>query len=126
MLAEAVQVASVGTVTKNADGTYSPNVIAQFPHTGNLVDDAQHADLCGDGKEEVIVYNESKIWIFSNGTCDLDAALDAIDQISSLASLADLADIGNPVRPITDKAGELGAVAGGVAKLADVLKGFLS
>jgi HAMP domain-containing protein len=54
------------------------------------------------------------------------AALDAIDQISSLASLADLADIGNPVRPITDKAGELGAVAGGVAKLADVLKGFLS
>jgi hypothetical protein len=49
-------------------------VIAQFPHTGNLVDNAQHADLCGDGKEEVIVYNESKIWIFSNGTCDLDAA----------------------------------------------------
>jgi hypothetical protein len=47
-------------------------VIAQFPHTGNLVDDAQHADLCGDGKEEVIVYNESKIWIFSNGACNLD------------------------------------------------------
>ena len=49
-------------------------VIAQFPHDGNLVDNAQHADLCGDGKEEVIVYNESKIWIFSNGACDLDAA----------------------------------------------------
>jgi hypothetical protein len=47
-------------------------VIAQFPHSGNLVDDAQHADLCGDGKEEVIVYNESSIWIFANGGCNLD------------------------------------------------------
>jgi hypothetical protein len=48
-------------------------VVAQFPHDGNKVDNAQHADLCGDGKEEVIVYNESMIWIFSNGKCDLDA-----------------------------------------------------
>ena len=53
-------------------------------------------------------------------------ALDAIDQLASLASLADLADIGNPVRPFTDKAGELGAVAGGVVKLGELLKGFLS
>jgi hypothetical protein len=48
------------------------NVVAQFPHSGNLVDSAQHADLCGDGKEEVIVYNESTIWIFANGGCNLD------------------------------------------------------
>ena len=47
-------------------------VIAQFPHTGNLVDNAQHADLCGDSKEEVIVYNESSVWIYANGGCNLD------------------------------------------------------
>ena len=47
-------------------------VIAQFPHSGNLVDNAQHADLCGDGKEEIIVYNESAVWIFANGGCNLD------------------------------------------------------
>jgi len=48
-------------------------VVAQFPHSGNLVDNVQHADICGDGKEEVIVYNESSVWIFANGGCDLDA-----------------------------------------------------
>jgi hypothetical protein len=48
-------------------------VVAQFPHTGNLVDNVQHADLCGDGKEEVIVFNESALWIYANGGCDLDA-----------------------------------------------------
>jgi hypothetical protein len=47
-------------------------VVAQFPHIGNLVDNVQHANICGDGKEEVIVYNESGVWIFSNGDCDLD------------------------------------------------------
>ncbi|GEM_PF-423988 len=47
-------------------------VVAQFPHDGNKVDNVQHANLCGDGKEEVIVYNESGVWIFSNGDCDLD------------------------------------------------------
>jgi len=47
-------------------------VVASFPHSGNLVDNVQHANLCGDGKEEVIVYNESGVWIFSNGDCDLD------------------------------------------------------
>ena len=47
-------------------------VVAQFPHDGNLVDNVQHADLCGDGKEEVIVYNESGAWLFANGGCNLD------------------------------------------------------
>jgi hypothetical protein len=47
-------------------------VIAQFPHSGNLVDNAQHANLCGDDKEEVVVYNESGLWIFANGGCNLD------------------------------------------------------
>jgi len=46
--------------------------VAQFPHAGNLVDNVQHANLCGDDKEEVIVYNESSVWIFANGGCNLD------------------------------------------------------
>jgi hypothetical protein len=37
-----------------------------------LVDNAQHANLCGDDKEEVVVYNESGLWIFANGGCNLD------------------------------------------------------
>jgi hypothetical protein len=47
-------------------------VVAQFPHTGSLVDLAQHANLCGDDKEEVIVFNESSAWIYANGACNLD------------------------------------------------------
>lgn len=51
-------------------------VVAQFPHTGDLVDLVQHANLCGDAKEEVIVYNESAVWIYSNGSgCDLDVPI---------------------------------------------------
>ena len=52
------------------DGT--GKAVAQFPHSGSLVDLVQHADLCGDGKEEVIVFNESSAWIYSNGPCNLD------------------------------------------------------
>jgi hypothetical protein len=48
------------------------NVVAQFPHSGSLVDLVQHANLCGDDKEEVIVFNESSVWIFANGGCNLD------------------------------------------------------
>jgi hypothetical protein len=53
------------------DGTGA--VVASFPHSPSLTDLVQHADLCGDGKEEVIVYNENSAWIFSNGDCDLTA-----------------------------------------------------
>jgi hypothetical protein len=52
------------------DGT--DKQVATFTHTGSLVDLVQHADLCGDGKEEVIVYNESGAWLFANGGCNLD------------------------------------------------------
>ena len=47
-------------------------VVAQFPHSGSLVDNVQHANLCGDDKEEVLVYNESSVWIYANGGCNLD------------------------------------------------------
>jgi hypothetical protein len=53
------------------DGT--GKVVAQFSHTGSLTDLVQHANLCGDDKEEVLVYNESSVWIYSNGDCDLTA-----------------------------------------------------
>jgi hypothetical protein len=33
---------------------------------------AAHADLCGDGKEEVITYDETTVWIYANGGCNLD------------------------------------------------------
>jgi hypothetical protein len=52
------------------DGT--GKAVAQFPHTGSLVDLVQHANLCGDDKEEVIVFNESSAWIYANGGCNLD------------------------------------------------------
>jgi hypothetical protein len=48
--------------------------VATFPYTGPSPENfAQHADLCGDSKEEVIVYDETTAWIYANGGCNLDA-----------------------------------------------------
>jgi hypothetical protein len=48
--------------------------VAAFPYRGPSPENfAQHADVCGDGKEEVIVYDETTAWIYANGGCDLDA-----------------------------------------------------
>jgi hypothetical protein len=48
--------------------------VATFPYTGSSPENfAQHADLCGDAREEVIVYDETTAWIYANGGCDLDA-----------------------------------------------------
>lgn len=55
----------------------------------------------------------------------VDSAMDAIDQISALAGLADLADIGNPIKPITDKLGDLKALAPAAGSLADAVKGLV-
>jgi len=63
---------SGGTGTYLYDG-YGKTV-ASFPYTGTSAQNfAQHADPCGDDKEEVIVYDETTVWIFANGGCDLDA-----------------------------------------------------
>lgn len=48
--------------------------VAEFRHPGSYTDFLVHADLCGDGREEVIVYNETTAWIFANGGCDLAVA----------------------------------------------------
>jgi hypothetical protein len=49
--------------------------IASFPYPGSGAQSfAEHADLCGDSKEEVIVYDETTLWLYANGGCDLDAA----------------------------------------------------
>ncbi|MEO6097569.1 MAG: hypothetical protein ABIW76_18710 [Fibrobacteria bacterium] len=49
------------------------NPVATFPHPGSNIDFLIHADLCGDEKEEVVVYSASTAWIFANGGCDLAA-----------------------------------------------------
>jgi FG-GAP-like repeat len=50
------------------------NTIAAFPYPGSSPENfAQHADLCGDAREEVILYDDSTAWIYANGGCDLDA-----------------------------------------------------
>ncbi len=54
----------------------------------------------------------------------MDAALDAVQQISALANLADLANIGNPIKPISDKVGELKSLGPAVAGLTTAVKGF--
>jgi phage protein U len=54
----------------------------------------------------------------------VDAALDAVSQLSALANLANFADIGNPLRPITDKAGELAALGPAVQGLTQAIGGF--
>lgn len=54
----------------------------------------------------------------------IDTALDAIEQLQGLAGLADLANIGNPIKPITDKVGELSALAPAVDGLMRAVKGL--
>jgi hypothetical protein len=50
-------------------------LVASFPYTGSSPQTfAQHANLCGDAREEVIVYDEQTAWIYANGGCNLDAA----------------------------------------------------
>jgi hypothetical protein len=63
---------SGGTGTYIYDGY--DKTVASFPYPGTGAQSfAQHADLCGDDKEEVIVYDENSIWIYANGGCDLSA-----------------------------------------------------
>lgn len=47
--------------------------VAELPYPGSArVNYAAHADLCGDSREEVIVYDDDKAWIYANGGCNLD------------------------------------------------------
>jgi len=54
----------------------------------------------------------------------VDSAIDAVQQISALANLADLANIGNPIKPISDKVGELSSLGPAVAGLGTAVKGL--
>jgi hypothetical protein len=50
------------------------NQIAAFPYPGTAAQNfALHADVCGDAREEVIVYDDTTAWIYANGGCDLNA-----------------------------------------------------
>ena len=53
----------------------SMNTVASFAYPGGKEQNfALHADLCGDAREEVIVYDDTTAWIYANGGCDLNAA----------------------------------------------------
>jgi hypothetical protein len=50
------------------------DTVATFSYDGPSPENfAIHADVCGDSREEVIVYDEFNAWIYANGGCDLDA-----------------------------------------------------
>jgi hypothetical protein len=51
----------------------------------------------------------------------VDSALDVVGQLSALASLADIANISNPLRPLTEKVGELQNLQEPVAGLTTAL-----
>jgi hypothetical protein len=51
----------------------------------------------------------------------VDSALDVVGQLSALANLADIANIGNPLKPLTEKVGELGNLKEPVKGLTDAL-----
>jgi hypothetical protein len=50
------------------------------------------------------------------------AVLAAVEQLQALASLGDLANVGNPVKPITDKVGELKELGPAIAGLTNAVK----
>lgn len=54
----------------------------------------------------------------------VDSALDAVQQLQALADLGDLANVGNPLKPLTDKVGELSALGPAVKALADAVEGL--
>jgi hypothetical protein len=63
---------------RGSGGTYLydgyQKTIASFPYPGpDPQNFAAHADVCGDGKEEVLVYDEHTLWIYANDGCDLNA-----------------------------------------------------
>jgi hypothetical protein len=69
--------AKSGSAASGGTGTYlydgNGKTVASFPYTGPSAQTfAEHADLCGDGKEEVIMYDEATLWIYANGGCNLD------------------------------------------------------
>jgi hypothetical protein len=61
------------TFTSPTIYTIKGEAVATFTHPGENIDFVMHADLGGDEREEVIVYNETTAWIYSNGDCDLTA-----------------------------------------------------
>lgn len=54
-----------------------------------------------------------------------NAALDVVQKLEGLANLANLADIQNPVKPLTDKVGDLSSIAEPMKNLAGALDSLL-
>ena len=55
----------------------------------------------------------------------LDTALGAIDQLEGLAALGDLASLDNPMRPLTDKLGELAELGPPVGEIVQGLRDLI-
>ncbi len=55
------------------------HLVAEFDFPGGY-ENAMLANLCGDGKEEVIVYDGRRAQIYANGGCDLEAGMPAQPQ----------------------------------------------
>jgi hypothetical protein len=55
----------------------------------------------------------------------VDAALETVEAVGALASLADLGDLSNPLKPVTDKIGQLSEIGSGVVSTVDELRGLL-
>jgi hypothetical protein len=56
----------------------------------------------------------------------LDSALAAVEGLAALANLASIENITNPVRPLTDRVGELSSLQGSVQTLSTALGGLTS
>jgi phage protein U len=56
----------------------------------------------------------------------VDSAMDVVQKLEGLANLANLADIGNPMKPLSDKVGELSSLAAPVKGLSDSIKKLLN
>ncbi len=50
------------------------NIVATFPGPG-VLNSLQHADICGDAREEIIISNNIDIWIYKNSANSPDAKI---------------------------------------------------
>jgi phage protein U len=56
----------------------------------------------------------------------VDAAMDVVKTLDALAGLASIGDIGNPIKPLSDKVGELSSLGDSVGGLAASIKSLLN
>ena len=55
------------------DGYGKPVATFPMPDSESMTKLAQHADMCGDDREEIVVYDEDAVYIYRNDAVYLDA-----------------------------------------------------